>query len=200
MSRPRIGGLSAGAAGLAALALYVLIATVLAWTPSHYAQAARLLGIPGVEPVFGDARPVRSDEWGVTTPYYQIAVASDLGPRDAVSPYHEPLTAYFALPSRDWSMALKPDLWGFLVLDPAHAYALHYALLAAASLLGVYVLLRQLGCRGEVAVAGSAALFLSQFVQVWWTSNAPVLGLAAWPAIAYPVSYTHLTLPTKRIV
>jgi len=185
MPQPRLGRLSASTLGLAALLLFVLVSTLAAWTPSHYEQAARGLGLVGVKPVFGDSRPVRSDEWGVTTPYFQIAVASDLGPRDTVSPYHEPLKAFFALPSRDWSMAFKPDLWGFLALAPAHAFALHYALLAAAGLLGAYLLLRQLGCRGEAAAAASALLFFSQFVQVWWSSNAPVLGLAAWPAVVF---------------
>lgn len=173
------------AIALAALAAWVLIATIAAWTPSHYAQAARFLGQAHAGPLLGDARPVRSDEWGVTTPYYQIAVASGLGANDVISPYHEPLKAYFALPSRDWSMAFKPDLWGFLVLDPANAYALHYALLAASALLGAFLLLRQLGCSPGVAAPVAAMIFFSQFVQVWWSNNAQVLGLAWWPAAAF---------------
>jgi len=165
--------------------LVAFIYVLNAWTPSHYQQAAQILGLTDVRPVFGKSRPVRSDEWSVATPYFQIAVASDLGPIDRISPYHEPLKTYFALPSRDWSMAFKPDLWGFLVLDPAHAYSLHFALLALASLFGAILLLRQLGCGAGVALAVSAMLFLSQFVQVWWTSSAPALGLSLWPAVAY---------------
>lgn len=170
---------------LLALLLFVLLSTVAAWTPSHYYEAANILGLKDVWPVLGGSRPARSDEWAVTTAYFQIAAASDFGPRDLVSPYREPLKAFFALPSRDWSMAFKPDLWGFLVLDPARAFALHYALLATAALIGPYLLLRQLGCRREAAAAGAGILFFSQFVQVWWTSNAPALGLAAWPAVIY---------------
>jgi len=162
-----------------------LIYALNVWTPSHYQQAAAILGVSNVKPVFGKSRPVRSDEWSVATPYFQIAVASDLGPRDRISPYREPLKTYFALPSRDWSMAFKPDLWGFLVLDPAHAYSLHFALLALAGLYGAILLLRQFGCGAGVALAVSAMLFLSQFVQVWWTSNAPALGLSLWPAVVY---------------
>src|SRR5258706_10059595 len=113
---------------LAAFLVYVLNA----WTPSHYGQAAAKLGIANAGPVLGAARYIRTDEWGVATPYFQIAVANDLGPVDARSPFKEPLKTFFALPSRDWSMAFKPDLWGFLVLDPAHAFSLHYASLALA--------------------------------------------------------------------
>jgi hypothetical protein len=168
---------------LAALAVF-LIYVLNAWTPSHYGEATRILGIPRSGPVIGEAQGIRSDEWAVTTPYFQISVANNLGPRDETSPYKEPLKAFFALPSRDWSMAFKPDLWGFLALDPAHAYSLHYALLALAMLAGFAILLRQLGCRPGLALGVSALLFLSQFVQVWWTSNAPVLALAPWPVIA----------------
>ncbi|HEY3694271.1 DUF7657 domain-containing protein [Phenylobacterium sp.] len=169
---------------LAVIALF-LVYVVNAWTPSHYGQTAQVLGVAHAGPVFGKSRPIRSDEWMVTTPYFQIAAAGDFGPRDVISPYHEPLKAFFALPSRDWSMALKPDLWGFLALDPAHAYSLHYALLAAAFVGGYLLLLRQLGCSPRLALAGSLILFLSQFVQVWWTSNAPVLAWAPWPVAAF---------------
>jgi len=162
-----------------------LIYVLNAWTPSHYQQAANILGVSGVTPALGKSRPVRSDEWSVATPYFQIAVASGLGPRDAISPYHEPLKTYFALPSRDWSMGFKPSLWGFLALDAAHAYSLHFTLLALAALAGAAILLRQLGCSPGVAMAVSATLFLSQFVQVWWTSSAPALGLCLWPAVVF---------------
>ena len=171
--------------GLIALLAFVLMSTIAALSPSHYRDAAYLEARHDVNPVFGGTRTARSDEWGVATPYFQIAVASDLGARDTVSPYHEPLKAFFALPSRDWSMAFKPDLWGFLFLDPARAFALHYAALAAAGLLGAYLFLRQLRVRKEVAATTASLLFFSHFVQGWWTSNAPDLSLAFWPAVAF---------------
>ena len=171
--------------GLLALALLALVAVLNAWTPSSYGEATRRLGIARSGPVVGEAQPIRSDEWAVLTPYFQIAVANDLGPRDETSPYKEPLKAFFALPSRDLSMAVKPDLWGFLVLDPAHAYALHYATLALAMLAGFAILLRQLGCSPGYALAISALLFSSQFVQAWWTNNAATLAWAPWPAVAF---------------
>lgn len=156
-----------------------------AWTPTHYGAAAALLGIEHAGPVFGEARGTRSDDWALTTPFFQIAVANRLGPIDLHSPFHQSLTTFFALPSRDWSMAFKPDLWGFLALDPAHAFSLHFAVLAAAMLAGFAIVLRQLGCSLGFALAGTAMIFFSQFVQAWWTSNAPVLAWAAWPVAAY---------------
>jgi len=171
--------------GLILMVVLAVFSSVAAWTPTSYSHTARILAIPRIHPVLGEARPIRSDEWAVATPYYQIAVANQFGPRNELSPYKEPLKAYFALPSRDWSMVFKPDLWGFLVLDPAHAFALHYALLALAMVVGFTLLLRQLGCSPNYALALSLILFLSQFVQAWWTSNAPVLAYTAWPAVIF---------------
>ena len=183
----KVGGkaVSAELLGLIGLLAFVLISTAAALSPSHYRDAAYLQGRSDVHPIFGGTRTARSDEWGVATPYFQIAVASGLGERDVVSPYHEPLKAFFALPSRDWSMAFKPDLWGFLLLDPARAFALHYAALAAAALLGTYLLLRQLGVRKEIAATTAGLVFFSHFVQGWWSSNAPVLALTLWPGVAF---------------
>ncbi len=171
--------------GLLAIACLFLVYVLNAWTPSHYGAATRILGIARSGPVMGEARTIRSDEWAVATPYFQIAVASDFGTHDVISPYREPLKGFFALPSRDWSMAFKPDLWGFLVLDPAHAFSLHYALLAAATVFGFALLLRQIGCSPGFALAIGVLVFLSQFVQGWWTSNAPTLAWAPWVVVAF---------------
>ena len=173
-----------GLAVLLGLILWGAIYVANAWTPSHYGEASQLLAIPKSGPVAGEAAGIRSDEWAVATPYFQIAAAADFGPRDTVSPYRAPLKTFFALPSRDLSMVFKPTLWGFLVLDPAHAYSLHYALLTASMLAGFAILLRRLGCSPSMAAAASALIFLSQFVQLWWTSTAPALALAPWPAVA----------------
>lgn len=172
-------------AGLLAVIVVALVWTLNAWTPVHYGETARTLGFARAGPVAGDARPVRSDDWAVALPYFQIAVANDFGPRNEASPYKEPLKAFFALPSRDWSMAFKPSLWGFMVLDPAHAYALHFAFLAAAMVAGFALLLRQLGCSPGYALAIAATLFFSQFVQAWWTTNAATFALAPWLAVAF---------------
>ncbi len=169
---------------VAALALATLYAAA-GWTPSNYGSATQALAVPRAGPVAGKARNVRSDDWAVATPYFQIAVANDLGPRDEISPYREPLKAVFALPSRDWSMAFKPDLWAFLVVDPAHAFSIHFATLSLAFVAGFALLFRRLGCSRGYAFAVASILFFSQFVQVWWSSNAPVLAWAPWPVLAY---------------
>ena len=170
---------------VAAALLFALVYVAMAWTPSHYGYAEQVLGVANAGPIFGAAREIRSDDWAVLTPYFQIAVSNALGPVDLHSPYHEPLKAFFALPTHDWSITFKPDLWGFLFLDPAHAFSLHFATLAAAMIVGFWLLGTQLGCTPRFALALSMLLFFSQFVQVWWSSNAPDFAWSAWPAVAY---------------
>jgi hypothetical protein len=82
-------------------------------------------------------------------------------------------------------MAFKPDLWGFLILDPARAYAFHFAFLALAAVTGVFVVSRQLGASRGLAATAALVVFGGQFFQAWWTTNAAGLALAAWPVAAF---------------
>ena len=155
-----------------------------AWTPSHYAQALRILGVDH-QPTFGAAHPIRSDEYAVLTPYFQIAVANKFGSRNEISPYNEPLKAAWPLPIADWSLVFKPQLWGFWLLPPAYAYSLYFFILSSAFVLGYGILLRQLGSSRAIAGLGSLILFSSHFTQVWWTNNAGAFAFTAWPFILF---------------
>jgi hypothetical protein len=155
-----------------------------AWTPSHYSVVLALLGAPQ-GPTLGLAQPIRSDETTVLTPYFQIAVRNKFGPQNETSPYHESLKSFWALPIADWGLVFKPQMWGFWVLPPAHAFSLYYFILAAGFVAGYALLIRQLGAPVSLALLGSLVLWSCHFVQVWWTSNAAVLAFAPWPAVAY---------------
>jgi len=171
--------------GALCLALVGLVYVGAAWTPSHYSVALRWLGHPNASPVLGRARPVRSDEYTVLTPYFQIAVRNHFGPRNETSPYKETLKSFWALPLADAGLIFKPQMWGFWILPPAHAYSLYFFSLAAAFLVGYALLLRQLGAEASFAIAGSLLLFFSHYVQAWWTSNAAAFAFAPWPVIAF---------------
>lgn len=163
----------------------VLIAYVaFALSPSSYQLGLQLLGVDA-KPFFGMARSIRSDEWIVYTPLVQIAVRSGFAPLDLVSPYHESLKSFIALPILDWSLIFKPQLWAYWVLPPAYAYSLYFGLMWASFILGYFVLLRQLRVPTWIAFFGAQAFFWSHFVQVWWTNNAPALALAPWPAVIF---------------
>lgn len=168
-----------------------LIYVALALTPSHYARGLTMLGVDS-GPLVGEARPIRSDEWIVMTPYFQIAVLGGFSTTNMISPYQETLKGFWALPIQDWSLVFKPQLWGFWVLPPAYAYSLYFAMLWVSFLTGYTILLRQLGASFGIAAAGSLALYSSHLVQVWWTSNAPTFALAPWPLVV-------LLLPMRPI-
>lgn len=174
----------AGRCLLAAVLGIALLYVALALTPSHYAVGLQMLGIEAA-PLAGEARPIRSDEWIVMTPLFQIAVLGEFATTNLISPYREPLKGFWALPILDWSLIFKPQLWGFWVLPPAYAYSLYFATLWVSFLAGYTILLRQLGASLWLAAAGSLALYCSHYVQVWWTSNAPTFAFAAWPLVVF---------------
>lgn len=156
-----------------------------AWTPSHYGSALAMVGVSGQGPLLGEARSIRSDEWAVLTPYFQIAVNNGFARYNRHSPYHEDLRSFSALPLWDWSLAFKPQLWGFFLFDPAYAYSLYHYLMIVAFVCGYVKLLMRFGVDSRFALAISLALFFSRFTQLWWTNNAPVLALAPWVLIVY---------------
>lgn len=164
--------------------IWASIYVLFAFTPSHYSVALQNFGIDST-PLFGKARPIRSDEWAVQTPYFQIAVRGHGSVTDVISPYKESLKSVFPLPILDWSLIFKPQLWGFWVFPPAIAYSLYFATLWVGCILGYTILARQLGAHTLVAFLGAIALFSSHFTQVWWTSQGATFAFAPWPLIAY---------------
>lgn len=167
------------------LCLFIAIYLGLAITPSSYAIGLRLLGQPIHGLFAGTPRTIRSDEWIVFTPYVQIAVNSGFSAYDKISPYHESLRAFFALPIADWAAIFKPYYAAFAVLPAANAFSFFYLFDMAAFIVGWGIFFRQLRFSRSVAIGGSLLLFFSQFVQVWWSSNCGVFALAPWVAVAW---------------
>ena len=180
----------------AAMALIVLVYVANAWTPSSYAVVLHSIGFTNGDPILGSAQAIRSDEYSVQTPHFQMAVLSGLSDFDQVSPYHESLKSFMAFPTKDWSVLFKPQLWGFLLLRADYAYSLYFAVLAAAFLGGWSLWFRLLGIDSRYALLGALLLFFSHYIQVWWTTNAASFAFAPWVAIAFvwPSSFVVRTL------
>ncbi len=153
-------------------------------TPSHYSVALQNFGIDA-KPLFGKARPIRSDEWAVLTPYFQIAVLGKGSLNDVVSPYNESLKAVWPLPILDWSLVFKPQLWGFWIFPPATAYSIYFASLWISCIIGYAILARMLGAGIFISSLGAVALYSSHFTQVWWTSHGATFAFAPWPLVIY---------------
>ncbi|MDG2539381.1 hypothetical protein P5Y53_17015 [Dyella jiangningensis] len=171
------------------IGLLVLLGAVVyvgkAWTPSSYSIVLNMLGQGPVAPALGTPRGVRTDEFFVQTPYFQMAVRSGLGAKETVSPYGESLKNFMAFPTKDWSVIFKPALWGFLFLPPANAYSFYFCLLSLSCLAGWFFFLRELQVPPAIAIAGAIALLFSHFFQVWWTTNAPAFAFAPWVGVAF---------------
>jgi len=155
-------------------------------TPSSYAIGMQMLGQPVKGLMAGTPRAIRSDEWMVFTPYVQLSVNSHFTDHDLISPYHEALRAFYALPVSDWAAVFKPYYAGFIFLPSANAFSFFYLFNSLSFIIGWAWLVRLLlRTNWKIATGFSLILFFSQFVQVWWSSNSGTFALAPWAAIAW---------------
>jgi hypothetical protein len=165
--------------------IFAALYAALQFTPSSYAIVLHAIGISDDGLVFGLAKPVRSDEWAIWTPYVQIAVNNGFARVDTLSPYGEDLRNFNALPLADWGLVFKPQLWAFFLLSPAAAFSLMFAILLAACLTGWYRLALELGFDKVVASIFSLSIFALPYVQLWWTSTGPLIAFLPWLLLAH---------------
>lgn len=167
---------------LSAIVLSLMVYVGSAWTPSHYSLGLRRLGVEA-QPVIGSARQIRTDEWMVLTPMTQLAVRGGFKTHDQVSPYGQSLKGFLALPIADWSLAFKPQFWAYWAVPPAYAYSVYWAIMWCSMLAGYSVLLWKCRVPFALAALGAVILWMTHYVQVWWTGPAPLFALAPWPAV-----------------
>ena len=158
-------------------------------TPSSYGYALELFGMGGEGLVFGQPRPIRSDEWAVWTPYIQSVVNNDFGRYNELSMYHEDFRGFNALPIYDWAMLFKPLMWPFLIFEPARAFSFHHGLIIVTFLIGwkqlfQYLLNDKPYASNRAFILFSLTLFYSSFSQVWWTTLGPLLAMSPWLLLA----------------
>ena len=156
-----------------------------AWTPSHASLALSWLGFSDTGLIAGSADPARGDDFMVSTPLIRNVVGNRFAQTDAVSPYKESFRSFVASPTRDWSLAFKPQFWGFLVLPPANALSFCFFFFYASFAIGYLLLLRRLGVPAGIALIVSLTLLSSQLPQVWWTQRAALYAFAPWPMLAF---------------
>lgn len=116
----------------------------------------------------GQPQGIRSDEWFVQTPWTISQEEQGLPVRNESFPGGMDATVQHDLPALDWSLVLRPHLWGFPVLPLDNAMALKwwlpgFSLIAAVYLFSVTLLPRRPLTAAFVAVA----FFFAPFFQ-WW--------------------------------
>ena len=158
---------------------------------SSYALALGELG-EREAPLAGQPRGIRTDEWAVTTPLFQIAVNNDFRETNDTSFYEETLRNHIGLPLRNWAIIFKPLVWPFFVVSPELAYSFYWGANAALMLIGWSFLLRTFGFSRVVAGFTSTLLYFSPFIQAW-SGPAPHLSLFPWVMLAL----VRITSPTR---
>jgi len=165
------------------VALFSILYVSFNLSPSSYGCGLKTLGAANDGLIAGHCQGWRSDEYVVLTPYFQKSVLNGFGSFNEFSPYKERLISFFALPTLDWGLAFRPQVWLFHILSPAKAYSAYWLTLMLSMLASSYYLLRFAGLARPIAASGSLLLFFSQFIQLWWTMNAGVFAFIAWTGV-----------------
>lgn len=150
------------------------------WSPSSYGLVLNQIGAEDVGTIFGQPRPIRSDEWGVVTPLTQATVNNNFERINKTSLYKEDLRINYGLPIFDWGMVFKPTMWGYLIMKPAYAYSLHWFAIFALFIVGYALLFSKVGFDKKQAIFLSVGLYFTGFAQFWWNEKGPIFALFPW--------------------
>lgn len=145
--------------------------------------------------IAGSPAPIRSDEWFVQTSWTISQVEQGLPTRNDTFPGGMDATVQHDLPTKDWSTALRPHLWGFLFLPLDQAMAVKWwfpalTLLATAFLFGVTLMPR----RPLTATTLAIGFFFAPFFQWWHLSStlySPAWALLVMTMIVWCVRSSH---------
>ena len=154
------------------------------WSPSSYGLVLRQLEVADAGLVWSRPRPIRSDEWAVVTPLTQAAVRNDFQRINQSSYYKEDLRINYGLPLRDWGLIFKPTMWGYFIVDAAHAYSLHWFAIFALFLVGHLLLFQRLGLGRIEAALLSGAIYFTGYTQFWWNEKGPIFAIFPWVILA----------------
>jgi hypothetical protein len=121
--------------------------------------------------VVGHPQLIRSDEWYVTTAWSISQVQLGLPERNSVMPGGMDAALPQNLPRLDWSVALQPQLWGYMIMDVGHATAWKWWMPALALMAAAFCFLVTLLPRRPILSAALAVgFFYNPFFQWWFQS------------------------------
>ncbi|WP_157005783.1 hypothetical protein [Agromyces laixinhei] len=123
---------------------------------------------PDDRAIVGSPQSIRSDEWFVQSTWAVSQEEQGLPVRNESFPGGMDATVQHDLPALDWSLVLRPHLWGFLFLPLDNAMALKwwlpgFSLIAAVYLFSVTMLPR----RPVTSTFLALGFFFAPFFQ-WW--------------------------------
>ncbi len=128
--------------------------------------------------ISGSPQSIRSDEWNTGTSWTISQLQQGLPERNGTFPGGMDAALPYDLPRLDWSVAFRPHLLGFLMLDANHGQAWRWWASGFALMLAVYVFVVTLVPRRPfVGAALAIGFFYSPFFQWWYQSS------TFWPAV-----------------
>ncbi|MBO9555491.1 hypothetical protein [Cellulomonas sp.] len=142
----------------------------------------------------GTPRAIRSDEWLVVSPLTVAQVQEGLPRTSGLFPGGFDTSIVWDLPYREWSVLLRPHMWGFFFLPLDNAYAMKWWLPFLTMAAAVFVLLCTLWRRPLASFAVAGAFAAAPFFQWWFGSG------SFWPPAAAVAACagTVLMLRTDR--
>lgn len=151
--------------------------------------------------LMGTPKRIRIDEWAFITP----AIVSQARSRPPFSvsntrwgPARAPLI--MNLPVRHWSVFVRPQFWGFFVLDLERAFAFYWNMKAFLLLGGLFLLLMLLtGNDFGVSLLGTAWVYFSGFTQWWYSTPAMLPEMVGCVALLLVATH-YLALSSRRWV
>lgn len=131
----------------------------------------------------GSARPIRSDEWFVRTPWVLRQAELDLPVMASGGVGTHDVAVLGDLPVRGWEGVLRPHALVYRIFDIEHAFALEWWLFPGIQMLGIYTLLLAVTRRPAVSAVASSLVTFSPATQWWWIPGAFLtIGYAALAA------------------
>jgi hypothetical protein len=151
-----------------------------AWSPSSYAWQIKSFGVEDRGLIVGQPRSDRSDESGLITPLTQATVNNNFQRFNGTSFYKEDLRSVVSMPIRDWGLIFKPNMWGYLILEPARAFSLYHVSFIFLFIAGYALLFQALGTRVSESFLLSIGLFFTGYMQFWWTTFGQLAAYFPW--------------------
>lgn len=121
--------------------------------------------------LFGQPRSIRTDEWLVNTQMTLAQAEAGYPKINQNIGQGMDMSVIGDVPYREWSVAFKPQYWGFLVLPLEYAFALKWWLLLFLLIVSCYFLvLKLLPGKKHLAILLSLGFGLSPFLAWWYIS------------------------------
>jgi hypothetical protein len=118
--------------------------------------------------LWGNPKPIRSDEWLVEFPYFLGQTNSGFSTSNSLGPGQDPRVT-LTMPTLSLDQVFSPLTWGFLFLDPDWGLSWFWLLKLYLFFVSSYYFLDLLTSNRRIALFGAFWILLSPAVQ-WWTS------------------------------